>query len=801
MANFSSQWFANAGSTYEIDNSCRFDDDSSERLFRTFSAGSRTTWTLSTWIKLGKLTKAANDVAFSNGSFEGIRIQSTGFIMCRFANSDLTGYQAIRDPSAWYHLVWKVDTTQSSEADRIRLYINNQSLGFASGSYPSEDATSTEWNTALVHNLAANPGDYGDMTLAETHYIDGTSVAPSSFGEYNNNDDWVPKEYTGGSYGTNGFYLKYGNASALGEDSSGEGHNLSVGNVDATNQLTDSPTNNHCVWNTAIKTTNKPSNGNLDYQASDTTPRATAGTLAVKNSKWYYEWKVAAASNKGGCGWISEITAEGSAGQRYIYPGGSGTSGKAAGMLINGTGQLLIHNGGSATPSQTLSRTVAATDTFQCAFDASTGKIWFGQNNTWFDSSGGTGGNPSTGANATATITSDDGNGYFWPSVGGESSPEVSVNFGQRTLAYTPPTNFNTVCVTNLSDPGVNDPSSVCQATEYSGNGSARAIAQIGKHKNGAGATFQPDLVWIKNRTQADEHKIVDAVRGATKEINSDADTAETTDSAGVTGFNSNGFQLGTGANGYNDSGEAFVAWQWKMGNGTVSNSDGDITSTVSANPSAGFSIVTYTGGGATETVGHGLGVAPACIITKRLNGATNWNVWVDGMINGNTGQVYLDTNAAEGTRSASIAPTSTTWQINSNAAVGGDGNTYVAYVFAPTDGVSAFGRYIGNGNSDGTFVGTGHKPSILIVKELSSVDDWGIYDMSRSGNGNLNVMQRVLRPDTNAAEFNSAADRGIDFYANGFKLKTSNGTFNASAETYLYMSWANSPFKLANAM
>jgi len=206
-----------SGGSYEIDNSCRFDDASSERLYTTFSSGSRTTWTLSTWVKLGKLTKSANNIIFSNGAYEGLRIKSDGFFLARFANSDLTGYMLHQDPSSWYHIVWRVDTTQASSGERVRVTVGGPTgdIGWNSGSQPGLNATSTEWNTALVHNLAANPSDYGDMTLAETHYIDGSRVDVTEFGEFDDNDNWVPKKYTGGSYGTNGFYLKYGNASAL----------------------------------------------------------------------------------------------------------------------------------------------------------------------------------------------------------------------------------------------------------------------------------------------------------------------------------------------------------------------------------------------------------------------------------------------------------------------------------------------------------------------------------------------------------------------------------------------------------
>ena len=349
----------------------------------------------------------------------------------------------------------------------------------------------------------------------------------------------------------------------------------------------------------------------------------------------------------------------------------------------------------------------------------------------------------------------------------------------------------------------IDDPSAYFQTALYTGNGNS-SQAQT----NTGNSDLQPDWVWIKKRAggTARSHQLYDSTRGVTKLLHSDANNAEETQSAGLTAFGSDGFTVGDN-DGIGANTATYVAWQWKANGGTTSsNSDGSITSTVQANTTAGFSIVSYSGNGVNgATVGHGLGVQPEIIFVKRrnLNASSQGSNWPLRSTLLTAQQVmYLDLNAAAGNSTTlfnNTYPNTTTFTIGDNEATNayqtnhGFTGTYIAYCFASIQGYSKFGSYTGNGNANAPFIYTGFKPSFLIIKNTSDGDDqWLMWDNKRSVS---NPVDDYLEPSTNASESANSNWAIIDFVSNGFKLRSSDISYNQSGYKYIYMAFAEHPF------
>ena len=335
----------------------------------------------------------------------------------------------------------------------------------------------------------------------------------------------------------------------------------------------------------------------------------------------------------------------------------------------------------------------------------------------------------------------------------------------------------------------IDKPSDYFNTKLYTGNGSTQSITGVG---------FAPDWVWIKNRTSAEASGVFDTVRGVTKMLSSQNTDAESTDANSLTAFGSDGFSVGSNLR-VNQSSNNIVSWNWLGSNTTAANTDGSISSTVSANTTSGFSIVSYTGNGtAGATVGHGLGATPSMIIIKnRIDSlASFWCVYHKSSFvsQSDPGVLYLNDAGARSADTNVFGNTTVT--INSDVFSLGDyngsngsGDTQIAYCFAEKQGYSKFGSYTGNGSTDGTFVYTGFKPAFLIAKKSSTTSSWGIFDNKRNP---YNVMDLRLLANTNGAD-DQSSDNNIDFLSNGFKFRSSAG-WNASA-TYIYMAFAENPF------
>ena len=338
----------------------------------------------------------------------------------------------------------------------------------------------------------------------------------------------------------------------------------------------------------------------------------------------------------------------------------------------------------------------------------------------------------------------------------------------------------------------IDDPSAYFQTVLWTGNGSARSITLDGN------SDMQPDWVWLKRRNSARNHALLDSVRGGTKQLISNSTAAEGTDAQLITSFDSDGFSLGT-SNDCNSSGDTFVGWNWLAGGTASSNTDGSITSSVSANTTAGFSIVSWTGNGSNgATIGHGLGVTPAIVITKRRSAVGDWLVGgslIDTVRGGANSLLLLNTTAAMDSNSEVYQTfSSTTFQVGTNEYANTSGSTMISYCFAEKKGFSKFGSYTGNGNADGTFVYTGFKPAFFICKRYNdSGYDWLMYDNKRQVS--FNVVDDFLKPNLSDAETTGNANQSLEFLCNGVKHRGNGASSNGSGASYIYMCFAENPF------
>jgi hypothetical protein len=785
------------GGDYTIARSLRFRSSASAYLNRTpASASNQKTWTFSAWLKRGQLTsdqtifQAGNTfIRFGNGSADTLWLNLRGASTNYFFQTA----QVFRDSSSWYHLVIAVDTTQATSTNRVKIYVNGvQVTTFTTyADYPPQN-TDTAINSAVAHNIGyfGGFGSYFDGYLAEVNFIDGQALTPSSFGQTSPTTGvWQPKKYAG-TYGTNGFYLPFTDNSALttssnvglGKDFSGNGNYWTTNNISITagstyDSMTDVPTltsataSNYCVWNPLSSTnTYTLSAGNLNTPASD--GKVTMATFGVSSGKWY--WEITVNNDSSYCPYMG------------VFNLSSVTSNSVNVVGFSGIGSDLnkpyTASSGTGTSSYGFG-------TFGFALDLSAGTLAFYKNNSLV---------------YTDTTIPTDGTTLF-PRIGSTSGGfhSASANFGQRPFAYTPPTGFVALNTFNLPTPTIGATATTqagdyFNAVTYTGNGTNnRAVTGVG---------FQPDFTWIKERSGTYSHILTDAVRGTDKILLSNSTIAEFTDTNYLKTFTSDGFTVGTdGA--VNGSGATFVSWNWRASNATaVTNTAGSITSTVSANTSAGFSVVTYTGTGANATVGHGLGVAPKMIIAKRRDSSTdsNWQVWHSNLASANH-FLQLNTTAAQANANSpwsTGAVNSTTFAVEGGNATNNLARlnaTYVAYCFSEVAGYSKFGSYTGNGSADGVFIHLGFRPRYLLLKNTSiSNTRWIVMDTARD---TTNVAYQVLSPSNSGAEDTSTSYWLADFVSNGVKLRYgADSEFNNSGNTFIYMAFAENPFKYSLA-
>ena len=358
---------------------------------------------------------------------------------------------------------------------------------------------------------------------------------------------------------------------------------------------------------------------------------------------------------------------------------------------------------------------------------------------------------------------------------------------GKGEFRYEPPAGFLALCEDNLPAPAIADPGEHFKTVIYEGTATSKSIKKVG---------FQPDLVWVKKRSTLGDHKLVDSVRGTGFVLESNTTDVEGNETINFTGFNSDGFDLGNnGAGAWNENSHDYVAWCWKAGGAAVSNTDGSITTQVSANQTAGFSIVSYTGNNtAGATIGHGLGETPGFIIVKRRDSGSQWNVWTKSLTNNQA--LYLNlTNSVQSSTTFwnDTTPTSSVITLGTDRNV--SNGTYIAYCWTEIEGFSKFGSYVGNGSTDGTFVYCGFKPAFVMIKRTDSTGNWVILDSSRNS---TNPAKGYLLANSSGIE--QAGSDILDFLSNGFKIRNAWTDINGSGNTIIFAAFAESPFQTANA-
>jgi hypothetical protein len=829
------QWNAPSagGDFYEhqIANSCRFKSATSDSLSLTFGTSTDLSkFTFSCWVKRSLTYAGGQNTTWQNiigrgttiaGGGAAFGFESGGGTSGGLNNRDRIAWYGLAgdgggstggddriagyyyDTSAWYHIVVRVDTSQSA-ATKIRYYVNGDLKVRTSTNEPTGDMN--RFNTAAAHFIGADVNGAFDLDayLAEVVFCDGQSLGPGSFGE-TKNGAWIPSDPSGLTFGNNGFYLKFANASALGADSSGNGNNWTVNNITAHDQMLDTPTfgedngGNFATLNPlAGSAENILTEGNLKAtKETGSYNECTPATMNLKG-KYYLECcaKELLAQNLAAIGLVNV--------SEDLTNGGRDSRMDLTGVSYSESGELQ-----TAGNRASFGDAWEAGDIIQMAVDMTninSVKVWFGNNNTWQNS-----GDPAAGSGEAATITN--GEQIMAMSAGYSGTGELVFNFGQEgtfagektaggnadangygNFIYAPPTNFLALCTGNLTvadeiDPAQTDddfPQKLFSTTLYTGNDTTNNITGVG---------FQPDLLLFKIRSTASSGMWVDTNRARTTASYSITNDAEVT-IANITAIGSDGFSL-DGTSDYkpnfNNNTHTYVAWAWRANGGSTStNSTGSVNVTQQVDPSGSFSISTYGGAGGTGTIGHGLSRPPTFVIIKQRNAANNWAVYAKGAAN--TNYAYLDTDAAFGdaTMWQDTTPSSSLVYLGDNNEVNHSGRTYVAYCFADTEGYIKSGTYEGSGAADGAFVYTGFRPALIITKSVDSTSNWQVFDDKREG---YNVDNDELYINIHDAE---ATTDMIDIFSNGFKCRIA--TDPNVAETYIYLAFAHNPLKYATA-
>jgi len=763
------------------------------------SASNRKTWTWSGWVKRSSLGALQGLFSVDTGAAESV----LGFLAddtLRFYQTGQTNglvtTQVFRDVGAWYHIVLVSDTTQSTESSRTKLYINGEQVtSFTSADYLSQNAD-TEFNTTNPHEIGfysnqTGCAGYFDGYMAHVHFTDGYAYAASTFGSTATNGQWVPNLNPSVTYGTNGFFLKFTNASDLGEDFSGNNNDFTKSG--SGDKVLDNPENVFATWNTAIpmNSTMTMAKGNLEGKTGSNYAAGASNTwfstMGVSSGKWYAEFKMT--QNSASYGSLVGVSYDINTNQQGSTANAQNFcqhSSMTSGWGYSNDGSWF--NGGTNTGFATYT----TNDIIGVALDLDNSKLYWSKNGTYQNSA-----NPATGSNG---ISIDANKEYFFAISDTSLSNTFTfqANFGnpiysiasgnadgngEGNFEYAPPTGYLALCTNNVSSEltlPIGKGGSYMNTVLYTGNGTSQTITGVG---------FQPDFLWIKNRQQSDWHNLVDSIRGATKRLSSNNETAENDNAQNVSAFASDGFSVGNDHN-TNANGENYVSWNWLGSNTTATNTDGSTTSTVSANTTSGFSIVTFTSpASGSYTLGHGLNSAPDLVIYKCRGTTSPWWTFYT-LVDGSLDYVNLSATSAGASDSAGLAvPTSTVFSLVDNYAP--TSQTAVAYCFHSVEGYSKIGKYTGNGSTDGAFVYTGFRPSFFLTKPASTTGEWTMYDNTRD---TFNVADHRLAANDSASEYNNGNGL-IDFLSNGFKMRVNHPSNNSSGVTYLYMAFAENPF------
>ena len=801
-----------------IQRSLRFNRGDEAYLETTLGNGNPYTWTLSIWVK--KAVNGEHQAILASGD-------SSVYTMVNFGNSDRLKFtnwpgsnagvyittRKFRDSSAWYHIVAIWDSNNSTAGDRIRLYVNGvRETAFDQSDNPNQsqgsvmntnDAGGSDWGEGK-HRIGrfSNYTDYTGCYYAEANFVDGQAYDPSYFGFTDPQTGiWMPKRYEG-VYGSNGFRLDFSDnssTSTLGIDKSPNGNDFTANNLSVSDSVKDTPTNAFATLNANVYADSSFNEGALYFDSADTHKTAYSN-IAVSSGKWYWETKAIAGSTTKWTYGVSDVKNIGvgqvSGSNRLLaVSSGSPSDGSySQGDAVSIYNTKLYKNGSVVTDSY--QTTPSTGDIIGVALDVDAGKVWFARNGTWINGSA-TASTTLNPASHDTTVTTGE---TYVPAISGESA-DWQLNFGQDdsfsgtstsqgnedenglgSFYYAVPSGFRALCTKNLP-PNVSSiirPQKHFDCLTYSGTGSSNSIT---------GLEFSPDLVWAKRRdTSGHHHLFVDTLRGGSKSLQANTADPENSNANRDMTFLANGFRWNSNTGNANASGGTYVAWCWKAGGAAVSNTDGSVTSTVSANPEAGFSIVQFEAQttNINITVGHGLGRKPAFWMWKSIDSTIDWYNYHKDI--GYNGWLNLSTNSAATTGNDAAwkaEPTSTVLTHGSGLV---NQNTIMMYVWAEIPGYSKFGTYIGNANSNGSFVHLGFRPALVIFKSTSASENWQMKNSKQIG---YNDQNHSFFCNNDNAEYTTAE---MDFLSNGFKLRNGGGGSNGSGETLVYMAWAEEP-------
>jgi hypothetical protein len=838
--------------SHQINKSARF--TGSGTMSRT--AGTPTNvdkFTISCWVKRGILSTATNFVFGyeDNLNYQKLAFNSSDKLELHEqrgagdSNGLRTVDQVFRDPAAWMHVVWVYDSGNATEADREIFYVNGTRLSDVEGwdgGYPTQNRDSVFNKSGATQHIGSASSYYGSYFqgyMAEVVFNDGQAYAASDYGE-TNNGVWRPKDPSGLTFGNNGFYLNFANASDMGNDVSGNDNDFSESGVDTHDQMLDTPTFNSssnggsfCTLNPLAKGSNATlSEGNLRASGNSSDGSYVPSTMAFKTGKWYCEFLCI--DKLEGWPYVSICDYQNtelltSVGQvfaiRYqadddLEENSSDNTKSFGSITLDATGLTTYDDG----------------DIIGTYIDCDNKKLWFTKNGSYFNS-----GDPSAGTNPQATWTGTPTIAFMgatyqnWDYImnfgadgtfAGEKTAQGNADGnGYGNFYYAPDTGFLAMCTANLPivdevDPAQtsdNYPQKLFGATIWTGDGNtSRAIT---------GVEFQPDWLWFKSRGSAFSHRIYDTSRGITstggKRLFSNTTAVETNQTSGqdISAVGSDGFTLGASSNLYtNDTndGGLHVAWAWRANGGTTStNSNGGTDSTVQVDPSGHFSIVLGTGNndswGNAQTFGHGLSAAPTVIIGKqRADNADEWQVFFNnygntsiGGSNAASNSLVLNSTDDLYTNQSykgwgGVMPTSTVFTLDGNNLVGNT-HTFVCYCFADCEGYIKSGTFKGNGSTDGTFIYTGFKPAFILMKRINRNGDyWYLFDTTRNPFNGPGM--KMLNADDTIVESSHGTSNVIDILSNGWKMRTSGSGLNGSGGEWVFLAMADNSLKYATA-